>query len=74
MPILMSQFRPEKDDVDDEVTVNLTVCDVYSFLNWKDKLNKNYFGGRLMYDIKKYYKRLYETELFDYWLERVHSR
>lgn len=50
------------------------MSDVKSFIDWKDKQNKDYLGGRFMYDIKGYYKRLNEEELFDYWLERVHSR
>ena len=30
--------------------------------------------GNVQYDVKGYYKRLKQGEMFDYWLERVHSR
>lgn len=52
----------------------VSVSDLKGFIEWKDKQNKDYLGGRFMYDIKGYYKRLNEEELLDYWLERVHSR
>lgn len=53
---------------------SVSVSDVKTFIDWKDNQNKDYLGGKFMYDIKGYYKRLNEDELFDYWLERVHSR
>ena len=37
-------------------------------------LNDDYMGGEFLYDVKGYYKRLKQGEMFDYWLERVHSR
>ena len=52
----------------------VSVSDFKSFIDWKDRQNKDYLGGRFMYDIKGYYKLLNESELLDYWLERVHSR
>lgn len=50
-----------------------SVSDIKNFIDWEEKQNKDYLGGKFMYDIKGYYKRLSEDELFDYWLERVHS-
>ena len=52
----------------------VSVSDLKNFIEWKDKQNKDYLGGKFMYDIKGYYKRLDESELLDYWLGRVHSR
>jgi len=53
---------------------SVSVSDVKSFIDWKNRQSKDYFGGKFLYDIKGYYKRLDEGELLDYWLERVHSR
>ena len=53
---------------------NVSAGDIKSFITWKDIQNKDYLGGKFMYNIKGYYKCLDESELFDYWLERVHSR
>lgn len=52
--------------------LQLLVSDFKSFIDWKDRLNKDYLGGEFMYDVKGYYKRLNEGELFDYWLKHVH--
>ncbi len=52
----------------------VSVSDLKCFIEWKDKQNKDYLGGKFMYDIKGYYKRLDESELLDYWLEHVYSR
>jgi len=42
---------------------------VTSFVDWKSKQRKTKRGGKTMYDIKGYYKYVYENEMFDYWLE-----
>ena len=52
----------------------VSVSDVYLFLEWLNKQKKDYMGGEFLYDVKGYYKRLKHGEMFDYWLERVHSR
>lgn len=67
----------QKDNKKDTEQCNLhivSVSDFKSFIEWKDRQSKDYLGGKFMYDIKGYYKRLSECELLDYWLERVHSR
>lgn len=57
-----------------ELLPDVSVSDLKGFIEWKDRQSKDYLGGKFMYDIKGYYKRLNESELLDYWLERVHSR
>lgn len=52
----------------------ISVREVHSFLDWLDNQQKDYIGSELLYDVKGYYKRLRQSEMFDYWLERVHSR
>lgn len=52
----------------------VSVSDVHSFLEWLNNQKKDYMGGEFLYDVKGYYKRLKQGEMFDYWLERVHSR
>jgi hypothetical protein len=51
----------------------MSINDFNSFIEWKDNQNKDYLGGKFMYDIKGYYKRLNESELFDYWLNYIHK-
>ena len=41
---------------------------VTSFMDWKNRQRKTKRGGKTMYDIKGYYKYVYENEMFDYWL------
>ena len=53
---------------------DVSVSDVHSFLEWLNNQKKDYMGGEFLYDVKGYYKRLKQGEMFDYWLERVHSR
>lgn len=43
---------------------------VESFLNWKSNLKTIDCGGTIMYDVKGYYKYMYESELWDYWYTR----
>ena len=52
----------------------VSVSDIHSFLDWMNNQTKDYMGGEFLYDVKGYYKRLKQGEMFDYWLERVHSR
>ena len=52
----------------------VSVSDIHSFLDWMNSQPKDYIGGEFLYDVKGYYKRLKQSEMFDYWLERVHSR
>ena len=52
----------------------VSVSDIHSFLDWMSRQQKDYMGGEFLYDVKGYYKRLKQGEMFDYWLERVHSR
>ena len=52
----------------------VSVSDIHSFLDWMNSQPKDYMGGEFLYDVKGYYKRLKQGEMFDYWLERVHSR
>ena len=67
------KYRFEKDT--EKCTLHsVSVSDVKSFIDWKEGRRKEYIGGKLMYDIIGYYKRLDESELFDYWLEHIHSR
>ena len=44
-----------------------------SYIEYRDKQKKEYLGGKFMYDITGYYKRLDDTELFDYWLKNIHK-
>jgi hypothetical protein len=53
---------------------DVSVSDVHSFLEWLNNQPKDYMGGEFLYDMKGCYKRLKQDEMFDYWLERVHSR
>lgn len=52
---------------------DISVNDVHSFLEWLNNQTKNYMGGEFLYDIKGYYKRLKQSEMFDYWIERVYN-
>jgi hypothetical protein len=42
---------------------------INSFIDWKNKQNKIIRGNEIMYDIKGYYKYLYEHELFNYYVK-----
>jgi hypothetical protein len=44
---------------------------VQNFINWKNNLRKEMIGGKLMFDVPKYYKWLEETELLDYYLKHI---
>jgi hypothetical protein len=52
---------------------DISVNDVHSFLEWLNNQTKNYMGGEFLYDIKGYYKRLKQSEMFDYWIERIYN-
>ena len=41
---------------------------IRSFMEWKEKQKKVLRGDTIMYDVKRHYKYLLETELFDHWL------
>jgi hypothetical protein len=49
---------------------NMLLCTVASFLDWKEQQRKRIRGGKIMYDVKGYYKYLHEHELFEYWSVR----
>ena len=51
----------------------LSFDEVHSFLKWIKEQPKDYMGGEFLYNIKGYYKRLRQEEIFDYWLDRVHT-
>jgi hypothetical protein len=42
---------------------------IISFLEWKDNQCTTIRGGKLMYDVKGYYKYLTESELLNYYIE-----
>ena len=50
-----------------------TTREVHSFLDWLDSQQKDYICGEFLYDVKGYYKRLKQDEIFDYWIEHVHA-
>ena len=52
----------------------ISINSVHSFLEWLNNQNKDYMNGEFLYDVRGYYKRLKQGEMFDYWLEHVHSR
>lgn len=52
-------------------TPNISINDVHAFLEWLNKQQKDYIGGEFLYDIKGYYKRLKQTEMFEYWLKNI---
>jgi hypothetical protein len=60
-----------KEKIEEEFSVS--VSDVHSFLEWLNNQTKDYMGGEFLYDVKGYYKRLKQSEMFDYWIERVHK-
>lgn len=45
----------------------LTMEEIYSFLEWKNKQSRLMRGGYSVYDIKGCHKFLHENELFDYY-------
>lgn len=51
-----------------EIKYNTPLCTLTSFMNWKSRQRKIKRCGKTMYDIKGYYKYVYENEMFDYWL------
>lgn len=53
---------------------NVNVSDIHSFLDWMNNQPKDYIDGEFFYDVKGYYKRLRQHEMFNYWLKYVHSR
>ena len=53
--------------------IKISDKDVYSFLEWLNNQTKNHMGGEFIYDIKGYYIRLKQSEMFDYWIERVYN-
>lgn len=52
----------------------LNINDVHNFFEWLNNQQKDYICGEFLYDVKGYYKRLKQNEMFDYWLECVYSR
>jgi uncharacterized membrane protein len=40
-----------------------------NFITWKSKLYSEIRGGKLMYDVPKYYKWLEEKELLQYYMD-----
>lgn len=44
---------------------------ILDFIDWKDNLHSEIRGGKLMFDVPKYYKWLDENELFDYYIEKI---
>lgn len=74
--VVMSIRAVEKEDSElEQLPLHVvSVSDVHSFIEWLNNQKKDYMGGEFLYDVKGYYKRLKQVEMFDYWLERVHSR
>lgn len=50
---------------------NTSYNSVTDFMMWKDSLYSENRGGKMMYDVKGWYKWLEESELLDYFLTRV---
>jgi len=74
----IQQMKNEEQNIEKQegngVLPCVSVSDVHSFLEWLNNQQHDYMGGEFLYDVKGYYKRLKQGEMFDYWLERVHSR
>lgn len=62
----------QKDNLKNDTTTdanNVLVAVAESFIEWKNKLHKEIRGGKLMFDVPKYYKWLDESELFTYYMD-----
>ena len=51
----------------------INIDDIRNFFDWLEKQPHDYISGRLLYDIKGYYKRLELQESFNYWFDHIYS-